>query len=74
MIAPTRAEAGCMRYELTHNVDDVNEFAMLEEWRSEADLQAHMRAPHVTELLAKIPPLLAAPPDIRSYRVVDPTR
>lgn len=70
MIAPTRGEGGCLRYELTQNTADENEFVMLEEWRSEADLAAHLQAPHTAALLASLPPLLASPPDIRSYRAL----
>jgi quinol monooxygenase YgiN len=70
MLAPTRAEAGCIRYELAQSTTDPCEFAMLEEWSSEAAVAAHMRAPHTGALLATLPPLLAAPPEIRSYRLL----
>lgn len=70
MLAPTRQEPGCLRYELTVNTANPDEFVMLEEWRSEADMQRHLQTPHVAELLAKAPALVAAPPDIRSYRVL----
>ena len=70
MLAPTRQEAGCVRYELTVSTTDPDEFVMLEEWRSEADVARHLQTRHVAELLAKAPALVAAPPDIRSYRVL----
>jgi quinol monooxygenase YgiN len=66
----SRREAGCVRYELAQSLTDPNEFTTLEEWRTEADVDAHMRTPHVQQLLATVPALLAAPPDIRSYRTL----
>ena len=71
VIPPTRAEAGCVRYELAQNVAAADEFVMLEEWRSEADVQAHLQTEHVQELLAQIPQLLAGAPEIRVYRTCD---
>ena len=68
MLAPTRKEAGCLRYELVHSADDPNELAMIEEWRSEADAATHMKTAHVAELFAKLPALLAGPPELRYYR------
>jgi quinol monooxygenase YgiN len=66
----SRREAGCVRYELAVSLADANEFVTIEEWRSEADVAAHMQTPHVQALLAKVPALLAAPPEIRTYRAV----
>jgi len=70
VLAPTRREPGCLRYELVQSTADPNEFVMLEEWRSESDIATHMQAPHVQQLFAKVPALVAAPPDIRTYRIV----
>lgn len=70
VLAPTRREPGCLRYELCQSTTEVDEFAVLEEWRSEADIAAHMATPHVQGLFAALPPLLATPPEIRSYRVL----
>jgi quinol monooxygenase YgiN len=66
----SRREPGCVRYELAQNLDAPDEIVTIEEWRSEADVAAHMRTPHVATLLAKVPAWLAAPPDIRRYRTL----
>ncbi|HEX6811501.1 MAG TPA: putative quinol monooxygenase [Planctomycetota bacterium] len=66
----SRQEPGCVRYELAQGLADANEFLTIEEWRSEADVAAHMRTPHVAALLAKVPSLVTAPPEIRSYRTL----
>jgi quinol monooxygenase YgiN len=71
VIPPTRAEPGCIRYQLAQSTADEDEFVMLEEWRGEAELRVHMQTAHVQRLLAEATALLAAPPDIRSYRIVD---
>ncbi|MFY9344311.1 MAG: putative quinol monooxygenase [Planctomycetota bacterium] len=66
----SRKEPGCVRYELAHGLTDPNEFVTIEEWRTEADVATHMKTPHVAALLAKVPGLVAAPPDIRQYRTL----
>jgi quinol monooxygenase YgiN len=49
---------------------DPTDFTFLEEWRDEAAIAAHMNQPHVRDVLAKLPALLRADPDIRTYRVI----
>jgi len=68
--AASRKEPGCVHYVVAQSTSDANEFVTIEEWRSEADVAAHMKTPHVTALLAEVPSLVAAPPDIRQYRTV----
>ncbi|MEO6595820.1 MAG: putative quinol monooxygenase [Planctomycetota bacterium] len=68
--APSRKEPGCVRYEIAQSTTDANEFVTIEEWRSEADVETHLKTPHVARLFAKVPALLSSPPDIRTYRVV----
>jgi quinol monooxygenase YgiN len=68
--AASRREPGCMRYELAEADGDPNALTTIEEWRDDDALAAHMRAPHVLALLASVPELVAAPPEIRSYRAL----
>jgi quinol monooxygenase YgiN len=70
LITPTRAEAGCLSYELHQSETDPADFVFIEEWRSGAAIAAHMQSPHVQEAFSKVPPLLAAPPDIRRYHKI----
>jgi hypothetical protein len=37
LIDPTRAEKGCLRYELLQNQADPTDFTFVEEWATEAD-------------------------------------
>ncbi|MBC7374721.1 MAG: antibiotic biosynthesis monooxygenase [Frankiales bacterium] len=48
----THAEQGCLTYAL--HVDNANplHFVLLERWRSQADLDAHMTQPYVADLFA----------------------
>ncbi len=70
LVAPTRAEAGCVSYELLQNRADATDFTFVEEWESDAALDAHLTTEHIREALSRLPGLLAAEPDIRRYSVV----
>ena len=71
VIEPTRAEDGCILYELMQNNADPADFTFYEEWSSDAALDAHLQTPHLRELQSKADGLLAAPPDIRRYTLID---
>jgi quinol monooxygenase YgiN len=68
--ALSRREAGCLGYEVAQALDDANVLATVERWRDEEALAAHLRSAHVARLLAAVPDLVAAPPEIRSYRTL----
>ena len=70
LVPPTRAEAGCLRYELFQNQADPTDFTFVEEWAGDDALDAHLRTPHVSAALARAASLLAAAPDIRRYRLI----
>jgi quinol monooxygenase YgiN len=65
MLAPTRQEAGCIRYELLNNRNDPTDFTFVEEWADQAAIDAHMQTPHLKAVVADSAPLLAAPLDVR---------
>ena len=48
VIAATRAEAGCLKYELYASTEDADGLMYYEEWHSRAALEEHMKAPHLT--------------------------
>jgi quinol monooxygenase YgiN len=68
IVAPTRREAGCIRYELFRNDADPTDFTFVEEWESDAAIDSHMVTPHIQAAFATVEGLLAAAPDIRRYR------
>lgn len=67
---PTRKEAGCREYQLYQNNDDPQDLAFVEEWESDAALDAHLQTAHITSALAILPALTEAAPDIRRYSLV----
>jgi quinol monooxygenase YgiN len=70
LIEPTRRESGCVTYELLQNKSDSTDFTFVEEWRSDADLDAHLQSAHLRHARSRLPELAAADPDIRRYTVV----
>ena len=70
LVAPTRAEDGCVGYTLTQSTDDPAVFRTVEQWQDQAAADAHMGTPHVQAALAAAADLLGAAPDIRSFAVV----
>jgi quinol monooxygenase YgiN len=70
IIGPTREEPGCISYQLHLNNADPAEFTFIEEWVNEAALDEHFTRPHMTAAFAKVPALVAAPPDIRRYSII----
>lgn len=70
LIEPTRAEAGCITYELHRNAADRTDFTFIEEWTGDAALDAHLTTPHIQNALSRFDELLTQPPDIRRYMLV----
>jgi quinol monooxygenase YgiN len=64
---PTRQEPGCLSWEIFQNRADPCDFTCVEEWASDAALDAHWTTPHVQDALARGVLLLASPPDERRY-------
>jgi len=50
---PSRAEAGCIMYHTCRAKDDATKLVVLEEWESEAALDAHTKTPHFGAFLRK---------------------
>lgn len=67
LTGPTRREQGCLRYDLLQSNSIPSDFTFDEEWTSDAALDAHLKAPHITAALERFAGLLVAPPDIRRY-------
>lgn len=58
LIQPTRKEKGYVNYDMHQSLQDPDRFFFYENWETEADLDAHLAAPHLTALAARIPELL----------------
>lgn len=59
MIEPTRAEPGCVNYDLHRHVDDPARFVFYEGWTSPEALEAHMATPHFRKMLADLEGVVA---------------
>ena len=68
MIAPTRAEAGCIRYELFRAEDKPCTFHLLETYADDEALARHHQSAHFVELVASLADRLAQ--EIRIDRLV----
>ncbi|PSB05277.1 putative quinol monooxygenase [Merismopedia glauca] len=70
LVEPTRQESGCIRYELLQNLSDPTEFTFIEEWESEAALNAHLSSAHISQAFAQVPLLIASGPDIMRHTLL----
>jgi len=70
LIAPTRAEAGCINYDLHRAQDDPALFCLYENWRSRKDLDEHLATPYLQAFLGKAPEMLAEPVDLSFWEMV----
>ena len=69
-VAPTRTEPGCMNYDFHVDAKDPCVFMFYENWRSKADLDAHLKMPHLKPLFSRLDALLARPVEIRFYEML----
>ena len=65
LVAPTRAEAGCISYDVHVDAADPCVFVFYENWTDRAALDAHLAMPHLQPLFSQLDRLLACPVDIR---------
>ncbi|MYM75824.1 antibiotic biosynthesis monooxygenase [Duganella sp. FT134W] len=54
VVPPSRAEAGCLRYDLNIDIGNHASFVMLEAWRDQDALDAHEATPHFLDLVKAI--------------------
>jgi quinol monooxygenase YgiN len=64
-VALTRAEAGCVAYDIIRDTDAPDRFVAYESWRDLHSLGEHLAAPHFAAVGAAIGGLLAGAPVIR---------
>ncbi|MBW8748011.1 MAG: antibiotic biosynthesis monooxygenase [Acidobacteria bacterium] len=46
LVPPSRAEEGCINYDLHQSLDDANTWVVYENWVSKAALEYHFTTPH----------------------------
>jgi quinol monooxygenase YgiN len=70
LIEPTRAEPGCLRYELLQNLAEPTAFTFIEAFESDAAFELHASAPYIASLQPKLRELVARPSEVLRYRAV----
>ena len=65
-IERTHEEEGCLTYALHRDNADPDHLVLIERWRSQEDLDAHMTKPYVADLfaVAGTPGMLASAPEL----------
>ena len=71
LVGPTRAEPGCISYELFASATDAAVFITVEKWRSQDDLDAHMQTDHIQKALTTVGDAFGAAPAIHPLSPVD---
>jgi quinol monooxygenase YgiN len=51
VLAPTRAESGCITFDLLIDKNDPSIFVLYESWKDQAALDAHFQQPYVKEVM-----------------------
>jgi quinol monooxygenase YgiN len=64
LVAPTRAERGCVNYDLHQDAADPRQFLFHENWTSKAELDRHLETPHIATLKAQVAELFDVGPTI----------
>jgi quinol monooxygenase YgiN len=67
LVAPSRAEAGCVLYDLHESQTEPGLFVFYEIWKSSADLDAHLETPHVKAIGELFPELLDGELDLTKW-------
>ena len=67
LVAPSRAEAGCLLYDLHESRSEPGVFLFYEIWKSIADLDAHFETPHVKAIGKLFPELLDGELDLTKW-------
>ena len=69
VVAATRGEAGCQWYGIAVDVADPCVVWVSEQWASQADLDAHLKTPHVAAFLEACSALEILDMEVRRYEV-----
>jgi quinol monooxygenase YgiN len=63
-VAPTRAETGCINYDLHQSPDDKRLFMLYENWVSKKALDEHLQMPYLQSLIGAADELFSEPIEI----------
>jgi quinol monooxygenase YgiN len=70
VLAPTRAESGCITFDLLIDPKDPTVFVLYENWKDQAALDAHFQQPYVKQVLKAYEETLAEPIEVMSLEKI----
>ncbi len=70
IVADSRAETGCINYDIHQAIDDETVFVWHETWADKAALDEHFAKPYFTEFFATVEKLAAEPPQINLTKMI----
>jgi len=70
LVEPTRAETGCLNYDLHQSLDDAEAWFVYENWRSSEGLSVHMQSEHLLAFLKAAPDLIVGDVDLRQFAMI----
>lgn len=65
--AATKAEPGCIDFSLSYDALDDTIVYVIERWKSRADLNKHLKAPHVSRWISVMQDFMETEMDVRIY-------
>jgi quinol monooxygenase YgiN len=68
---PTRAQSGSVEFSLYRSLADPSVIIGFERWASKEEHGRHLQGEHVQRLMAAMSDILAEPPQIVAYEIVD---
>jgi len=74
LVGHTRAEAGCIDYDLHRLQDDPSVFVMYENWTDRAELDKHLQMPYMRAFGEALPSLLRSPLELQLLDTLSPAR
>ncbi len=73
LVAPTRAEEGCIDYDLHVSNENPCEFVFYENWRTPAHLDTHAKSPHIQSARKLMEGLLDGPIHLTKWTITSKT-
>ncbi|RWR03678.1 drug:proton antiporter [[Pantoea] beijingensis] len=67
VLAPSRAEEGCIHYDLYRSIEDGNVFLFHETWKDQAALDHHNQQPHLQKVIVDTESLLKQPAEVNVF-------
>ncbi|HVG34715.1 MAG TPA: putative quinol monooxygenase [Pyrinomonadaceae bacterium] len=70
LVEPSRAEQGCINYDLHQSADDPRLFMFYENWESREDLERHLETAHALGFDETTDGMLAEPEEITFWEMI----